>query len=451
MSIPPELPDELWVMVVRHVIRIPGALSVELADPFSGPGGEVDDSVSRDRRALFLVSRVLRAVTLEVWMEYPIIQNGKELESVAKLLERSFAADPSSHLGLRTRRIDFVIKGSYHPSHYARILRLTPALLILVNKNNCQTGFVASIPPDILQAILEHGAGIQRLEFRSVCESLSLSDLVEISRCLPVLKTLRLSSVNSYPSYPRSNRRRHQDAQFKSLETLALDRILPQADGTVPLEYFPDWDLLLSYLSFKPTQLPALRRLDVVPFPCLPATFLEVHGKKIRMLWTTSGSIPLQFMSAMAVCGGVDSLVLTHSSDTVYFTNRECESIRRICIDPPVKETEHLPPSVMVSAVLNPLEDLLQALWELSLPELCEIRIRDVGLYAGVAQHALVQQWGRYYMTRGVRVVDRMGTLVSDPVSVFAFRGESRYSPSSFRFRSRRYAFKSQFFIRNWC
>jgi hypothetical protein len=410
------LPVEILRKIVGYVIRLEGHESVELEDPFSPHGvgeelPEIDPGIFYDRRSLGQVHSTLRAIVAEISSEYLVIRRAKELKHFIKLFEHSQLDGWGKRLGERTRRIDLKIIGRYSAKRVAALLQLTPNLLIFVHQSNRHHKDFGRINKELIRGLMTFGRNVRRLDFDSIGEAPALYDLIDISRFLPRLETLRLLCLHSYPTDPAAVRRLHI-AHFKHLKTLALGPIPAPQSQTIPQHYIGVWDPLLRYLGLNTKQLPVLERFEPGILPEYDTTFFTTHGYKIRMLRVTTARTGTQLPVALNHCTNLESLVFAHGiagADTLC-TPTGHHTIKRICITPETERVTEVPAKVFMSAILSPLEELIERVEGMDLPEVEEVRVRDFGAYGQLVEHAsLLNMWWRRFALKGIRFVDQEG------------------------------------------
>ncbi|KAJ2915513.1 hypothetical protein MD484_g4911, partial [Candolleomyces efflorescens] len=416
LSSPPRVPVELLRKIVGYTVRLDGHESVELEDPFSPHGvgeelPEIDPGIFSDRISFGQVNSTLRALVHEISSEYLVIRSAKELKHFIHLFEHSQAVDGLvTPLGERTRRIDLKIVGRYDPKRVAALLKLTPNLLVFVHQSNRHRGDLGRVNKELIRGLMWFGKSIRRLDFDSIGEAPALWDLIDVSRFLPNLETLRILCLHSYPKGTAALHLKL--AHFRSLKTLSLGRIPEPQTKEIPNHYVGVWDPLLRYLGRKPEQLPVLERFETGVAPVDDTTFFETHGYKIRMLRISTGRAGIHLPIILGHCVNLESLVFEHGS---WAMNPACiptghHSLKRICITPSIERVTVVPPSLFLFAVQKPLEELVEAVDGMDLPAVEEVRVRDYGMYGRIVEHVyFLNMWWRRFALKGVRFVDQAG------------------------------------------
>ncbi|KAG2008213.1 hypothetical protein CC2G_013669 [Coprinopsis cinerea AmutBmut pab1-1] len=413
----PIFPPEIWRIILGYATRLCGAQSVDLPNPLSGSSEEdycrTDPGFFQDRMNLSQVCSVFRTLVLDMSFEYLVIETGHQLAYVAKLV------DIQKHLGEKIRRIDLQITGKYKMKHFLALIQHAPNLSILINRNNLNKGSFEQVPSDMVNALVNHGRSIQRLEFQSTAESPALEDLLDISRHLPKLETVHLVNMHFFPM---------RVELLSALPLLQLTNLKSLSLGLIPIpcpedrETYPEtWDPLLAVLCCDPTtQLPNLTRLEVDIFPTGFTQFFTYHGHKLRTLRTAicAPSQPL-LPEALEACPNLTSLIITPSREVRINLPSTHPSIQRICIVPPSDERIDVPLKLFRAAAMDPLNNLLNDLFDnCKLPKLEEVRVRNTGLFSGLAVHkSWLSPWTLRWGLRGVRFVDKAGMGFKDCVS----------------------------------
>ncbi|KAF8965061.1 hypothetical protein BDZ97DRAFT_1918503 [Flammula alnicola] len=418
----PTLPREIWRKIIAFTVRLAGANSIELDDPFSPPYQheeypEVDPGLFEDRRSLARVSSGWRSTVTEMCAEYLAIYSARELKYLVKLLEASEAhKSPSGkRLGEWTTRIDFKILGAYSVPHVIRLLKCTPNLLIYNNKNGPPSSPEKYTPQEVLKALVTFcGSSLRRVEWSGAGEAPRFQDLVQLCNDLPNLVTLRLVAIYSFPM-------RESDGippilLLPKLKTLSLG-VIPEPNTPRP-EFAVTWDPFLQYASFASGQLPSLERFECDIFPLLTMSFFRVHGHKIRLFRTTAWSAENALPEALGLCPRLYSLVIAQGSETVELPLFH-PTLEKICILPTVDVVVGVPQRVFDFAVMAPLDALLKSIEKMTAPHLVELRIRNMGAYLNIVDYATwLGFWWRRWNIRGVHFRDKTGASyqnVQDP------------------------------------
>ncbi|TEB34227.1 hypothetical protein FA13DRAFT_1753815 [Coprinellus micaceus] len=363
---------------------------------------EIDAGIFEDRRALARVCSTFRVLVTEVCVEYIVVHRGEELEHVARLLKRSKPNAAGKRLGEKTTRVDLKIIGPYNPKLIATLLTHTPNLLVFVNHNGRTTGVLGRLPSELLQALITHGKHIRRLEFDSINEAPSLHDIIDIAESCHSLESLSLRCIHSYPNDPDVIEKL-PIVNFNALKTLLLNRISRPAGTARPPDYSTSWDPLPRLLQSEYQAIPPARTAAGMGF-------FHTHGRKFRMLKTTTWSVGSILPEVLEQCNNLDSLVLVQGSAGPPRFPSEVPNIRRICITPYAEETARVPPHIFTSALLEPLDELIAALDGASYGSLSEVRIRNIGAYDGLVEYGLwLDTWWRRFNIRGIRFVDKEG------------------------------------------
>lgn len=434
----PTLPHEVWSKIIAFTVRLSGANSIDLDDAFSPPCQneeypEIESGVFEDRASLMRVSSRWRKDVRIICCEYLTIYTAAELIFLANLFDAS--RDQASvegesfgkPLGDWTLRIDFKILGPYSVPHVVRLLQCTPNLLIYNNRNGPATVAERPAPQEVLSALVTHCAhSLRRVEWSGAGEAPRFQDLATLCNALPHLTTLRLVAIYSFPL----------QASDGIPEMIILPKLKTLSLGTIPrpVDYRPEfavtWDPLLHYISFHSHQLPALTRFECEIFPLSTLAFFDVHGPKLRLFRTAAASAEHALPHALALCPDLHTLVLAQGTECIDVPNFH-PTLRRICIVPTIDVAVRVPLRVFKHAIVDPLDALLKTLEEMFAPQLCELRVRNVGAYSGIYTESIwLNFWWRRWNIRGVRFCDKAGRLFQTPYdcecSTFSLHGTAR-------------------------
>ncbi|KAH6906758.1 hypothetical protein BKA70DRAFT_1372363 [Coprinopsis sp. MPI-PUGE-AT-0042] len=415
----PQLPVELWRIILRYTIRLRGASRIDLPDHFLTKVPDDSECILRDsgfiedRINLSHVCQTFRRLVTEISVEYMVITNGRQLEYMAMILKTS-----EKRLGESAVRLDMQIRGRYKPKYLSTILEYAPNLLVFVNRNGINKENHGRIPKQMMLALIMYGRNIRRIEFHTTAEAPTLYDLIDISRHLTNVNTLYMLCVHAYPTNP-AIMDKLPPLVFPNLKTLSLGLI---PEPTEPRkEYALTWDPFFSLVSMSECQLPKLERLDTELFPTAMPHFFVFHGHKLRTfkLTTWSASFDSVLADGLNLCINLHDLVLAIANgDRVVFPTAH-PSIQRICITSLGDEDVHVPKRVFDIAVMTPLNSLLHQLSEsfTSASPLKEVRVNNSGGFAGLIPHACadwLDSWWRRWNVRGVAFVDRIGEEYKD-------------------------------------
>ncbi len=214
-----------------------------------------------------------------------------------------------------------------------------------------------------------------------------------LCNALPHLTTLRLVAIYSFPLQASDG---IPDVMIlPNLKTLSL--------GTIPrpLDYRPEfavtWDPLLHYISFHSHQLPALTRFECEIFPLNTFAFFYTHGDKLRFFRTAAASAEHALPQALALCPDLHTLVLAQGTECIDFPRlppRAAANLHRTTID----VTIGVPLRVFKHAIVEPHSDaLLKTLEKMFAPQLCELRVRNIGAYSGIYTESI---WLNFWWRR---------------------------------------------------
>ena len=410
---PPPLPVEIWRKILGYTVRIAGSTAVDLEDPFDTPreyeeSPDMDPGVYDDRHTLVQVNSMFRALVSEMWAEYIVVRCARELEQIIRMLKKSKPNSAGKRLGHKTRRIDLKIIGTYNVHRIAKLLSYTPNLLIFVNQNNKRSGTLDQFPKEMLAALKTYAPQLRRLDLDSINEAPDLYDLIYASSRLPHLRTLRLTCIHSYPT-SEEEVMALPIANFQSLVSLSLGLIPQPTNGIIPETYIPSWDPFLQYLALSDEQLPSLTWLETTLLPSHDHTFFPQHGAKLRLLRTTTWSANRDLPYTLQHCPNLEDLVLAQSS-TVPVFRASHPTLRRICITPLREEATVVPLRIFRYAVLEPLDKLVRVVEAMRLPNLKELRIRNVGVFESLVEHpSMLEIWWIRWDIRSIRFVDKYG------------------------------------------
>lgn len=358
-----------------------------------------------------------RSLVFELLCEYVIVYGEEDLDNlVVKFTLSKRDAKETNGLGIGrwTRRIDFRmhrrdghLTSAQITAKIIRLLRLTPNLEIYVNSNGQNTQAPGRTHPRVIETLTQYcGKSLKRVEW-NFAECPAWHDLAGLLRGTPNLETLGLITVygQSIP-LPDSTL-----ITLPSLKTLSLG--IP----TNAPPYLPDsWNPLLSCLSLFPDQLPSLERLDINPLP--RADFFIMHGPKLRMLRTNSPDPLPSLPHALDASPNLQTLIVPPNVE-IYLADTGCHpSLERVGIFPVCENTITVPERIYEQHVMQPLEECLLQLEEMNLPKLKTIKVRNVGLLAGVIEHPLLLQfWWRRWNILGVRFEDKVGKTFEKVIS----------------------------------
>ncbi|KAL4066990.1 hypothetical protein V8B97DRAFT_992758 [Scleroderma yunnanense] len=407
----PNIPVEMWRHIFLQIVRVPGLLLTDRIDPFATIR-EADLYSERDihtQSALLLVCKDWNTVVSELICEHIYLTSARQVDLIASRFERSKIHQGQRALGSRTRRLDVQI---FNPVtrdmvNLARILRCTPNLEIFTDSNSYMTMPIGShyvsppmrTPGEVIQALLSTCApSLRRLEWtRNECPS--WDDLMALLRELRSLCTLTLANISG--SYPEKSQRQH--LILPNLRTLILGdspSFSHASLGNVPL------NALLTMLSDSPDQLPSLQRLE--GFSPFSPTFLGMHGHKLRMVRTVAYT-PL-LPDIIAKCPNLETFITIFPHqflDPITHT-----SLRRIGIFPISEDVVGVPAPIFSAYIMKPLEDLMSQIDQSDLPNLAQVRLRNVGTLASVIQYPkFIQKWQDRWSSKGVRFDDNSGRL----------------------------------------
>ncbi|KAG9313622.1 hypothetical protein JVU11DRAFT_5954 [Chiua virens] len=405
------LPVEVWRYIFSLLIQVPGVLLADRLDPFSETLGAdlYWKSLPSARLALLLVCKDWYSIVSELIHEHIHLTCPKQVVVFADRLEGSKATDGVRALGSLTRRVDVQLHNPRHDvaRHVARLLRCTPNLEIFANSNFCMSSIPGSqtihpptqTPTEIIQALLTTSAhSLRRVEWTGN-ESPAWSDLMDVLRELRGLRSLALANI--YGSFPEKPRQEH--LILPNLRTLILGdspSFSHASLGNVPL------NTLLLMLSKSPDQLPCLDRLE--GFSPFSPDFLRTHGHKIRTVRTVAYT-PL-LPEIIAKCPNLETFVTIFPHQQL--DNLYHPSLKRIGIFPISEDLVGVPPQIFVAYIMKPLEDLMCQIEESNLPQLSQIRIRNIGTLAKVVEHATLSTGGGNAGGRGAcGLMTRMGVL----------------------------------------
>ncbi|KAJ7158243.1 hypothetical protein C8R43DRAFT_1087000 [Mycena crocata] len=357
----------------------------------------------QDRATMPLVCRPWRSMAAQITPEYLRINSIPQLRAIVEKFEE--AQDGSlAFQGEWVQRIDFKIPEplTASPDLIPRLLRRTPNLVIYVNKNGSDYRPETQTPSAVLEALAKYcGPSLRRLEWSHVGEAPGWRDLVKLCRHAPNLRTLRLTWLFSYQQSFRE-----EILELPFLESLYLGLIPDPIDNIVDLPR--TWDPLLNYFASNPEVLPALRNVEVELFPT-DLRFFRVHGSKIRTFRTTNFTRPPTLPSTIPLLPNLDSLVLIQNTEYVTLPPFH-PTLRRICIAPFMEETIQVPPRMFSTAVLHPLETVLLSIFTTRLPQLEEVRLRNVGIFMNlVDEPSWLLRWAKQWRFRGVKFCDMHG------------------------------------------
>lgn len=401
----PFLPPELWRKIIGFTVRITGATSLELEDPFSTPYENeeypiIDPLLFEDRKNVSLVCSNWHSVVLDISAEYLVVRSDKQLKRLFKKLQSC----KGRRMGELTKRVDFDMYGDYNVPNVVRLLRMTPNLLIYNNHNRLPTNVQKCTSIEVMRALVEYcGQSLKRIEW-SGSESPRYEDFVELCNGLPELVTIRLMAMHSYP--------RHRDGVpprllLPRLKCLSLG-IIPDNDPRP--QYSLTWDPLVQYLSFTPAQMPLLERFECDIFPIHTTSFFNMHGHKIRLFRTTSWSVQDYLPMTLDLCPNIQSLVLAQGAETIPLPKSH-PTLKRICIFPNIEDPVNVPRRIYDAAVITPLDTLFKSLEGIAAPRLVELRVRNTGAFVDLINYTTwLRFWWIRWNIRGVQFSDKSGT-----------------------------------------
>ncbi|KAJ3514285.1 hypothetical protein NLJ89_g2461 [Agrocybe chaxingu] len=410
-----QLPFEIWRKIIAYVVRLAGADSVDLEDPFAPPSlneeyPEVDPGVFTDRRSISLVCAAWRSVVAEISAEYLVIYSVSHLKSLVKQFQLEFYKRKlgKKRVGERTLRIDFKILQPYKPMLAVRLFRCCPNLLVYINKNGPLNQPARCTPMEVIRGLVAFcSKTLQRVEWAGPGEPPRYQDLVLLCNNLPNLRTLRLVSVYTFP-FPDSI---HAPPLLvlPHVRTLSLG-VIPEPNELKP-EYAVTWDPFLRYMSMHKSQLPSLERFECDIFPTLTMSFFLMHGHKIKVFRSTTWSTETALPEAVAACPNLQSLVILHGSEAMDFPVFH-PTLKKICILPTIDVAVEVPQRVFKYAVMAPLDFLLKTIERIEAPHLVELRVRNSGAFSKILdQKAWLNFWRAKWGARGVQFCDMSGML----------------------------------------
>lgn len=415
ISILPNLPNEIWRRIISFTVRLTGAASIELDDPFAPPyqheeHPEVDPGLFGDRKSLRRVCSSWRSVVTEISAEYLIIYSAKELKALVKQFEAQHnKKNIGKRLGEWTSRIDLRILGPYSVPHIVRLLQCTPNILIFDIRNGPPLIPEKCTPAEMLRALVNHCGKLQRLGWSGAGETPKFQDLVQLCNGLPNLVTLRLASIFSFP--PRADGTTPL-LFFPKLKTLSL-AVIPYPPEPRP-GFLTTWDPLMTMLSFQPRQLPALERLECDVFPMSTMSFFHMHGHKIRLFRTTAWSADRILPEVLPLCSNLQSFVISQGSEAIDFPVFH-PTLQKICIIPSVEADVDVPQRVFEYAVMSPLDSVLKSVEKMVAPSLIELRIRNIGAFSCILDYSTwLRFWWRRWNIRGIHFLDKSGVSLHE-------------------------------------
>ncbi|KAF9051430.1 hypothetical protein BJ165DRAFT_1524372 [Panaeolus papilionaceus] len=474
-SPPHPLPDELWRSIIGFGVRCRDARSVDLSDPLAqtsyvSPDDELwyeDPGMFSDRKSFRRVCRYWRDLVDEISSEYQVIESNNDLVTLIKLLEgpnakglknkkiskRIITTLPPKCIGSLIKRIDLSIQHEYEPEYVIRILQHTPNLLIFLNKNGPPTAVRnRRTPVEILEALPNLCPNLLRLDWASPGEPPRLEDVVDVCNALPLLKTLRLTGIRSYP-FPHPDKRPR--FVMPNLRTLCLN-YFPRPSGDDFVEtYSLTWAPFFATITSSVEQLPLLTRFECDPL-CIPLNlspdspisgnpvlkFFKMHGRKLKYLKMAAWEPVHQSRPNRALlpellphCPNLRKLVLTQRnppSDTLTLPWNapgcllQCLHLEQICVMPPNSLILDGPRHVVEAAIIKPLDALLREIEEsissprtigstnqgplLPVSKLREIRIHNVGPLQYIMEYpSWLRFWWRRWNIIGHLFSDRSG------------------------------------------
>jgi len=414
----PHLPVELWRRIFTFLVRIPGSLVTDCADPFIASSNPYHhDEFSIEDRVLLRMTTVCRAwkeVLSELIYEYIIIYNRWDLAATVERFEASRKACNGKGLGIGAwvKRIDFRMYRQdvdlpcvENTTKIIRLIRCTPNLEIYVNSNGRNYQAPGRTHPKVIEALITYcGNSLRRVDW-NLSEVPSWPDLSVLLQGAPNLEALGLITVYGQ-SIPLPD---------NTLLTMKYLKYISLGTPNNAPPYIPhSWDPLLSCFCISTDQLPRLERLDISPFPS--DAFFTAHGHKLRILRTNSPD-PMPYLPfALDFCSNLHSLVIPPNLDICLPESHP--SIERIGIFPLVEDPVVAPERIYEAHVIAPFEECLMLLEQMSLPKLRLVKVRNVGSLADVVDHPLLLQfWWRRWNIRGVIFEDKMGKSFEKVVS----------------------------------
>lgn len=417
---PTTLPVEVWRRILSFVVRYPGSLATDGADPFANTKNihRHDEFNADDRIAILRMTTVCRTwheVLSELLCEYLQIYYQIDLARIVERFEASKrAAKDTNGLGIGrwTRRVDLRMHRQDTDLPCAqtimliiRLFECTPNLEIYINSNGRNTQAPGRTHPKVIETLRSCcGTSLRRVEW-NFCECPSWADLAELLVGTPNLETLSIITVYG------------QEIPLPQTTLVTLPHLKFLSLG-MPINappYLPHtWDPLLACLSITPEQLPSIERLDVNPFPS--DSFFLIHGPKLRIL-RTNHSDPIPYLPfALDLCPSLHSLIIPPNMDICIPESHP--SIEQIGIFPVFEDITTVPERIYRALVMVPLEECLMLIEGMDLPKLKLVKIRNVGTLADLVDHPLVLQvWWRRFNIKGVRFEDKLGKSFEKMVS----------------------------------
>ena len=112
---------------------------------------------------------------------------------------------------------------------------------------------------------------------------------------------------------------------------------------------------------------------------------------------------------AVAACKNLIDLVIVHGAEVVAFPQYH-PTLERVCILPTIDVQVDVPKKIFSNAIMNPLDDILQSVERMVVPQIQEIRVRNTGAFVGITrQRTWLMRWWRRWNIRGIRFVDQFG------------------------------------------
>ncbi|EKM77313.1 hypothetical protein AGABI1DRAFT_77297 [Agaricus bisporus var. burnettii JB137-S8] len=409
------LPVELWRKVLRYALRLTGAQSINLNDPFESDYIQEEypylpPECFDDRDACRRVCLTFDALVTEIMVEYIVVFTEEDLVWIVKKLEDDILSAEYKRLGDWTTRIDFCISGSYDPDWMLRLLTLTPNLVIYTT--NTGLGEYPEHPMNtcILRGLVDfHGKTLRRLDWTGLNDAPTYANLHAIAKGIPSLTTLHLRHLYGLPS-PTTPQ---PMLVFPSLKALSLGLIpLTKPPNMTNEEYPPCWDFFLRYFAHK-FQLPRIQRLDIDICPLLP-DFFTTYGRKIKTFRTSARPIPLCVDDALKALPNLQTFHYISSPGLEYQIPSDQTSLQRIAILSSIEHDISAPAIPFQSSIIKPLDIMLANIINMDTEKLTEVRICDRGGFAGIFEsyNLLFWHWSRgLQQKKNIKLQNKYGDL----------------------------------------